>query len=156
MAQRLKATPASYLLLRRGNEILLHLRKNSGFMDGYYSLVAGHLEECEGATECIIREAKEEAGLELSRDKIRLVHTMYKPLKDNERVDFFYLCDEWGGEIKNCETEKCAELAFYPIDNLPENTVPYVKFAIEKALNGEFFSEYFLDDYLNLVTCKNK
>ena len=64
MKQRLKATPASYLILKRDNEILMHLRQNSGFMDGHYSFVAGHLEPREGPTECIIREAKEEGLLD--------------------------------------------------------------------------------------------
>lgn len=156
MSERLKATPASYVLLKRGNEVLMHLRKNSGYMDGFYSLVAGHLEECEGATQCIIREAKEEAGVTIHRDKIKLAHTLYKPLQSGERIDFFYVCEEWDGEITNCECDKCEELKFFPMDNLPENTVPYVKKAIEKIAKNEHFSEYFLDDYLNAVKCKNK
>ena len=43
-------------------EILLHQRKNSGFYDGHYSLVAGHMENGEGIYAAAIREAQEEIG----------------------------------------------------------------------------------------------
>ena len=32
-----------YLILKRGNKILFHLRKNTGYCDGMLSLVAGHV-----------------------------------------------------------------------------------------------------------------
>ena len=43
-------------------EILLHQRKNSGFFDGHYSLVAGHMENGETIHAAAIREAQEEIG----------------------------------------------------------------------------------------------
>ena len=46
---------AAYIIPRRGNEVLLSLRKNTGYMDGNYSLVAGHVEAHETIEEGIIR-----------------------------------------------------------------------------------------------------
>lgn len=143
MTERLKATPASYVILKKDNQILMHLRKNSGYMDGFYSFVAGHVEPEEGPTECIIREAKEEANIIVKRDNLKLVHTLYRPRKSDERVDFFYLCEEWEGEIQNLETHKCDDLSYFDIDKLPENTIPYIRHVIEKAFKGITFSEYF-------------
>jgi mutator protein MutT len=147
MTERLKATPASYLILKKDDKILMHLRQNSGYMDGYYSFVAGHLEAMEGPTECIIREAKEEAGIDVTKEDLKLVHTMYKPLKRDERIDFFYLCENWSGEITNCEEKKCKELKFFSIDNLPQNTIPYIRKVLENVFhNPTHFSEYFDED----------
>jgi len=43
-------------------EILLHQRKNTGFFDGHFSLVAGHMEDGETIITAAIREAQEEIG----------------------------------------------------------------------------------------------
>jgi len=63
--ERYKITPASYLVLIEDNKILLQRRFNTGYEDGKYSLVAGHVDEGETFTEAIIREVKEEAGITL-------------------------------------------------------------------------------------------
>lgn len=50
---------------------------------------------------------------------------------------------DWvGGLPKKTEPEKCDEVGWFDIDTLPENMVPKCKFAIEKYLAGEYFSEF--------------
>ena len=56
-----------YLLIRKENEVLLLRRYNTGFADGQYSLVAGCHEKNEPVTAALIREAKEEVGIDLNR-----------------------------------------------------------------------------------------
>lgn len=56
---RFKLIPAVYLLLRSKGKILLLRRSNTGYQDGMYSLIAGHLDGDELGTEGLIREAKE-------------------------------------------------------------------------------------------------
>ena len=37
--------PAAYVILRRGDEVLLQLRRNTGFRDGHWACAAaGHVE----------------------------------------------------------------------------------------------------------------
>jgi len=60
---RNKSVPASYLILRRGNEILLMRRKGSGYYDGWYSVPAGHVEAGELPMNALIREIKEELSI---------------------------------------------------------------------------------------------
>jgi len=49
--------PASYLVLINDEEKVLLLRRyNTGFKDGMYSLVAGHVDEGENFTQALIRE----------------------------------------------------------------------------------------------------
>jgi len=64
--------PASYLVLIKDNKILLQRRFNTGYEDGKYSFVAGHVESMEEARKpilSIIRETKEEIGIKLSEDE---------------------------------------------------------------------------------------
>jgi 8-oxo-dGTP pyrophosphatase MutT (NUDIX family) len=68
MKERFKLIPAVYLILRRNDEVLLLRRANTGYQDGKYSLIAGHLDGDELATEGMIREAKEEAGIVIVKE----------------------------------------------------------------------------------------
>ncbi|MDD3284044.1 MAG: hypothetical protein PHZ07_00435 [Patescibacteria group bacterium] len=44
MTERHKITPASYLILKKENKILLGRRFNAKFENGNYILVSGHVE----------------------------------------------------------------------------------------------------------------
>ena len=58
-------------------KILLSKRKNTGYKDGEYELPGGHLKENEDLYEAMIREAKEELGISLNRQDLKIVHIMH-------------------------------------------------------------------------------
>lgn len=107
-----------YLILKQGNKILLHLRKNTGYYDRMGSLVAGHVEIGESATAATIRETYEEIGITLSPDQIKVVHVMHRQT-NRLNVDIFFDCPLWEGVIKNCEPEKCERLEFFSFGKSP-------------------------------------
>lgn len=63
MNERHSNIPAAYLTLFRDNKVLLLRRCNTGYEDGNYSMVAGHVDQGETFTQAIIRESNEEAGI---------------------------------------------------------------------------------------------
>lgn len=132
-----------HVLFFRDNNVLMLLRKNVS-LDGLYSLVAGHVDEGETVTQAIIREAKEEAGINIdAKDiEIKTVCHSYSRHNDREFIQFYAVCKKWHGEIKNNEPDKCGELKFFPVDNLPDNIVPYIRDAINKVLSGVVYYEY--------------
>lgn len=136
MTKRHTIIPASYLFLMKNDKILLLRRFNTGFEDGNYSLIAGHVDSGETFTQTIIREAKEEAGIDLDFDSLELVHMMHRKstYKNEERIDAFFIAKNWKGEIKNMEPHKCDDLSWFNINNLPENVIPYIKKVIENIL----------------------
>lgn len=113
----------------KGDKILLLRRYNTGYEDGNYSVVAGHLDGGEPVKSAMIREAKEEIGIDISSQDLDVIQVMHR-LADDERIDFFLQASAWTGEIKNMEPHKCDELSWHPIDDLPDNIIPYVKRAI--------------------------
>jgi len=105
--KRFKLVPSSYLVLIKNNKILLLRRINTGFQDGKYGLVAGHVEKNEGFTKAMIREAKEEANIVLNSKDLEVAHVLNRSEKKNkdveikERIDVFFIAKKWQGEIKN-------------------------------------------------------
>ena len=122
-------------------------RFNTGFMDGKYSLVAGHLDSHESFSKCMVREAKEEANIILNARDIKAVHVMSRFAPQNnpelrERVDIFFVAKKWQGKIKNLEPDKCDDLSWFPISKLPPNTIPYIRQAINNTGKKIFYSEF--------------
>ena len=138
---RNKLPITAHIFFLRDAEILLLRRFNTGYEDGNYSVVAGHVDAGESVTQAAVREIGEEAGVVVDLKDLQIVHIMNRKSND-ERVDFFMVVRQWTGEIVNMEPHKCDELAWHPIVHLPHNTVPYVKHAIECFQNGITYSEF--------------
>lgn len=131
--ERHRPFSAVYLLLCDEAQVLLLQRQNTGHRDGEYSLVAGHIDEGESATEAMVREAHEEVGIELDRSALDPVHVVHRNAGERVYLDIFFAASEWSGAVENREPEKCADLAWFDRSRLPENTVPYVEQAISEA-----------------------
>lgn len=139
--ERHKIVPASYLVLMKDDQVLLLRRFNTGYEDGNYSMIAGHVDEGENFTQCVIREAKEESGIEIDACDIEVGCVMNRDShtdENNERVELFFVARKWKGEIENKEPHKCDDLSWFHLDEIPENTIPYIKKVIENIRNGVF------------------
>ncbi|MDP3685683.1 MAG: NUDIX domain-containing protein [bacterium] len=136
--------PSVYALLTRSNatEILLLCRQNTGYCDGEYGLVAGHGEKYEHPIEALLREMKEEAGISVTREHVQFVHVMSRYSFKDERVDFFFHVPSWSGEVVNREPDKCRDLSWFPLTDLPGNTIPYIRQAIACWQEQLFYSEF--------------
>lgn len=144
MKQRFKIVPAVYIILRDGDKILLLKRANTGYHDGLYALPAGHIDGDEPALQAAIREAKEEVGITIPEASMRFVHVMHRVAEegDHERVDFFFEADDWQGEPRNMEPEKCDDVQWFSLDALPANMSDISKIAVEKVAASEVYSDH--------------
>jgi 8-oxo-dGTP diphosphatase len=137
----LKFPVTIHLFFFRGDKILLLRRFQTGYMDGHYSVPAGHLDGEETVRMAGVREAREEIGVRIDPQDMLFAGVFHRH-SDDERVDFFFQVQNWDGEPVNAEPGKCDDLCWSGIDDLPGNTVPYVRQAINNLRSGILFQEF--------------
>ena len=143
MEERYKSKIVVDLLLKRKNEngkeeILLLLRENTGHLDGYYDLPGGHVEKDEDLFAAMIREAKEEIGIDVFREDMKIVHIYHHFRKSMLKLVFSV--NKYKGNFINNEPEKCKELKWFEVENLPDNIIPKIREEILNVENGVFYS----------------
>ena len=141
MTERFRLVSAVHLFLIRDGQVLLLRRRNTGYEDGNYSVIAGHLNGGERVKTAAIREAREEAGIEIAPQDAAVVGVMHRR-SDDERIDFFLAASSWSGVIVNNEPGKCDDLSWFGLDELPENVIPYVRRALENFRHGRWFDSF--------------
>jgi 8-oxo-dGTP diphosphatase len=141
IVQKFKLIPAVHLFLIREGKVLLLRRFNTGYGDGNYSVVAGHMEGSEEVKSAAIREAREEAGVRIAPSDLEVVGVMHR-MSDEERIDFFLVCKHWEGEIFNAEPDKCDDLSWFVLDDLPDNMIPYVRQALSNFRKEVWFGSF--------------
>ena len=141
---RCRTRIAVYLIGLRGNTILLAKRHNTGHMDGYWSLVAGHVHEGESCRQAIIREMHEECGLILTSPEVHLIGAMHHNSHPFDYINFVFSADLTQHAPKNMEPSKCAALEFFDLTQLPVPMAEYIKEIIIKStgLKQPWISEF--------------
>lgn len=124
-------------------EVLLQLRKNTGWMDGFWDFGAcGHVDDGETLTDAAIRETKEELCVDVLPEDIEFLSLNHNNLGNKGIYYCFYIkVKKYRGEIKIGEPEKCAELKWFDIENLPKNIIPIRKYSLEDYKKGIIYNE---------------
>ena len=91
--------------------------------------------------EAAAREAEEEVGVKLDQLEMTFSTVMHR-MEEEERVDFFIHVNRWPSEPFNAEPDKCDDLRWVDIHQLPVNMVPYVRQALENHHAGIPFGEF--------------
>lgn len=113
--------------------ILLMKRKNTGYEDDMYELPGGHLEKDEDLYDAMIREIKEELLIDLTKEDINLIYLLHH--YTGERLNFIFTAPINDLEPKIGEPNKCDELIWVPINDLPNNTTDKVKLILNDVIN---------------------
>ena len=112
-----------HMFFLREKQILLIRRYQTGYMDGHYSVPAGHLDGGEAVRMAAVREAREEVGVQIDPANIRFAGVFHR-FEGEERVDFFVHVRKWTGEPVNAEPGKCDDIRWTDVDALPEMVFP--------------------------------
>jgi 8-oxo-dGTP diphosphatase len=133
--------PASYVVFLRGDQVLLQLRQNTGFLDGHWACAAaGHVEAGESASAAAVREASEEMGVRIRPNDLLPLCTLHRSNSGRsprgERVDFFFRATVWEGSATIMEPDKCADLQWFDLARLPEPMPEHERFVLKHLAAG--------------------
>ncbi len=127
-----RISPAIIVAVIRDGKILLGHSKR--FPRAFYSVLAGFVEPGETFEECVAREVKEEAGIDVRNP--RYLASQPWPFPDSLMVGF--TAEYAGGEIK-VDGEEVSDAGWFSPDNLPE--IPG-KISIARLLIDWFVEQY--------------
>lgn len=129
------------LFINDAGECLFMQRANTGFRDGQYALIAGHLEPGESIEACAIRESKEEAGVTIAPGSLDFRLVMRRDAEQN-RISFFLSCRSWEGVPTNMEPHKCSGFVWAKPEHPPAPIVDYVADALIQIHRGIMLSDF--------------
>ncbi len=130
-------------LILEDKDKMLFLRqtKRNG---GRYTLVGGNVEEHEFAREALAREATEEAGIHVEPNELILVHVLHrhKLKKDETLLVLYFKAGRFHGEPESLEPKKFKDVAWFPINNLPEDVSKPTLHVLRCIRQGIIYSEF--------------
>ena len=148
MSEPFKSFSAVFPIITKEDEgitkILLHRRQNTGYQDGKLDIAAsGHVDEGETATAAVVRECKEEIGVDVQANALTFVHLQHRLSDTDDRTyyDIYFTVQNYQGEPTIMEPDKCSELVWCNINKLPEDVIECRRRVINEYLNKNHYSE---------------
>lgn len=148
MREHFKTLSAVFPLIMREQDgiiqILLHKRLNTGYQDGKWDCAgSGHVDEGETMKMAVVREMFEELGIKVNIEDIEFAHLAHNLGTGNKNTYYngYFVIRKYTGDIMIKEPNKCSELQWFDIRNLPEDIIFNRKLAIENFLSKNAYSE---------------
>ena len=106
--------------ITRGDEVLMlhRVKKKNDLNKDKWIGIGGKFEAEETPDECLLREAREETGLELTRWRIRGIVTFLSDVWEGEYM-YLFTADGFEGELKTCDEGDLQWVSRDFVQNLP-------------------------------------
>lgn len=131
---------ATRAIVRDNDGCVLFIRRRD---NGRWAMPAGAMELEESVYDCVVREVREETGLEVHTatlfaiwsdpDKTSILTQFGDPY---QVISFIFRVDDWSGQLVT-QTDETKDARFYPLDALPETPSHHLKTLAELELFEE-------------------
>lgn len=125
------------ILENKGKILLLEQTTDNG---GRYSLIGGKVEKEEFATESLVRESMEEAGILINEQDLSLVHALHIHKGKKSQMILYFKAPHWEGDVSSYELKKFKDATWFPLDKLPNNISEMTRTVLEHYKKGLSFT----------------
>lgn len=114
------------MILKRGKVLLGRrnydpLRASSALHgEGTWTMPGGKLDFQEELEDCAFREAYEETGIKINKNKLEVISLTNNIVEDAHFVTIGFLCRDFKGEPKVIEPDEIVEWKWFPLKKLPQ------------------------------------
>ena len=115
------------VLINSSGEVLLSYRKENTFYGNCWFVPCGTVEKGETAEKAIVREVKEELGVEVT-----VVDELSRRTNKNGYVEIVYVCKIINGTPQNFDDEDVSKIGYFSLDKLPEDIYPFIRESLAK------------------------
>jgi 8-oxo-dGTP diphosphatase len=133
-----KMTLKVCLILEQEGEILLLEQTNAN--GGRHALIGGKVEIEEFATQSLVRECLEEAGIVVQEQDLALVHALHIHKGKKRQMILYFKARRWEGDVASCELKKFKQATWYALDALPDNLSEMTRTVLEHYKTGRSFT----------------
>jgi NADH pyrophosphatase NudC (nudix superfamily) len=85
------------------------------------------------------RETKEETGIEIDKEKIKLISVQQNIIPGKHFITLGFLCEDFSGEPIVCEPDEITEWKWFPLTNLPKNMFPPSRQVLDHYLSNKIY-----------------
>ena len=136
-----KIVPAVNVLIVKNNKVLLSRRQNKSWGNGKLVLPGGHVEENETPTTSMVREIKEELGVNINKNHLEFLCTAVRYRTQEKTVAQIFTIN-YDYNYYNNEPYQCSELVWSSILKLPKDIIDDYKIIIKESyLNNKKYLE---------------
>jgi len=125
-------------MIVQAGQVLLG-RRRGGQRPRWYGWIGGKLEFGETLQACAVREAREEAGIEIANLRLFCISSII--VQDQHWIDVEFQAEIASGQPHAAAPDEIAEWAWYPLDALPEPLFEPAQYALEAYRSGNILNE---------------
>ena len=129
--------PSVNVFIIKGSKVLLGRRLNTGWMDGYLCPPGGHVEKGETPVIAALRELREELGIGVNTEDLEFACVAARNTSPNEYVAYEFIIRNKDYVFENNKPDKCSELIWADLKNLPEDVIEHFRQIITEGIVGK-------------------
>lgn len=107
------------VLIDGGRILLAHRRPDRRYYPNCWDVLGGHIELAEDPEAALIRELREEAGIEAAVIGAPALHVEDDPLRDDGLILDVWVVTTWSGDVTNLAPDEHDALRWVSLDELP-------------------------------------
>jgi 8-oxo-dGTP diphosphatase len=133
-----KTTMKVCLILEHNKQVLfLEQTAQNG---GHFTLPGGKVDSEEFAMEALVRECREEIGIDIQEDNLLLVHALHTHKIKKSLLTLYFKATQWNGIIETTELKKFHNTIWLPLHDLPDTVSETHRMVLERYRQGLTFT----------------